>query len=67
MHCNDGAARSGITVAADLFLYVVDHNQVIESNFESCIYSAFHKINTTTFLRIKILIFFAFRNSIFLV
>lgn len=35
MHCNDGAARSGITVAADLFLYVVDHNQVIESNFES--------------------------------
>ncbi|XP_063701714.1 tyrosine-protein phosphatase non-receptor type 21 [Culicoides brevitarsis] len=30
MHCNDGAARSGLTVAADLFLYVVDHNQELD-------------------------------------
>uniref|UniRef100_A0A336LGH1 CSON011620 protein n=1 Tax=Culicoides sonorensis TaxID=179676 RepID=A0A336LGH1_CULSO len=30
MHCSDGAARSGITVAADLFLYIVDHNQELD-------------------------------------
>lgn len=29
IHCSEGGGRSGVTLAADLLLYTMDHNQVI--------------------------------------
>lgn len=28
IHCNEGSGRSGVTLASDLLLYTLDHNQV---------------------------------------
>lgn len=38
MHCHDGAARSGLTLAADLLLYILDHNQVSKRFFKRKLY-----------------------------
>lgn len=28
IHCNEGGGKSGVTLASDLLLYTLDHNQV---------------------------------------
>lgn len=33
IHCSEGGGRSGVTLASDLLLYTLDHNQVSYLNY----------------------------------
>lgn len=33
IHCSEGGGRAGVTLASDLLLYTLDHNQVMKLYF----------------------------------
>lgn len=39
LHCNESVGRAGITLASDLLLYTLDHNQVTHSMLKPFFFS----------------------------